>query len=117
MPADPKLIPEILRRWGVKQKRRLRQAFAVGGHQNHGGERWTPLDPESGPGLPLTATGSLRASLFFRVSGVSLLLGSNSKVAIYHQNGTKTIPKRPIVVITRQDLNELKTDLKRTLER
>lgn len=116
MPADPRLIPVVLQRWGSKQLNLLRQAFAVGGHHLHGGERWRALSPDTGLRSPLTVTGSLRESLFVRVSGVQLLLGSGSRIAIYHQNGTRTIPKRPIVVITRQDLNELKQDLKRTLE-
>lgn len=116
MPADPDLIPGILARWGLGQKRRLRRAFDVGGQQEHGGKRWVPLAPATGTGTPLKDSGSLKRSIFAKVSGVSVLFGSNSPIAIYHQNGTRTIPKRPVVVLTRRDLTMLKNDLKKTLE-
>ena len=116
MPADPKLIPQILQRWSRKQLEKLRFAFSVGGHQLHGGDRWVPLSFESGIRLPLRVTGALERSIFVSVSGVSVLIGSTSPIAIFHQNGTRSIPRRPVVELTRQDIESLKLDLKRTLE-
>ncbi|MCZ7608500.1 MAG: hypothetical protein M5U25_21145 [Planctomycetota bacterium] len=116
MPADPQLIPGVLQRWAGKQLARLRGAFLTGGHHTHGGERWVTLDPATGTRTPLVLTGSLMEATFARVSGLVVHIGNSSPIAIYHQNGTRSIPKRPIVVVTRSDLNELKQDLKKTLE-
>jgi len=110
------IIPQILSRWGAKQKSRLKRAFAVGGHQAHGGKRWVPLSPSTGTRLPLVKTGALMNSMFFKASGVSVVLGSNSTYAIYHQNGTKSIPKREVVVITKRDIAELSVELKKAVE-
>jgi len=121
MPADFKLIPVVLQRWAAKQATLIKGAFNAGGHHLHGGERWTPLkistiEAKGGISTPLVSTGALRSSIFYRASGTVVALGSSSPIAVYHQNGTRGIPKRPIVVITRQDVERLKQDLKRTLE-
>ena len=116
MPANPDLIPGILQRWAKGQIARLRQAFKVGGHQLHGGATWVPLKPTTGLRTPLNKTGALAASVFVTVSGVSVLIGAAASYAIYHQNGTRSIPRRMVIDLTRTDLEMLKRDLKRTLE-
>lgn len=117
MPRSPfDIIPKVLTNWGRKQKNRLIRAFSVGGHQLHGGDSWVPLDPSTGGGVPLSESGSLKRGTFYKVSGVSVIVGNSSRIAIYHQNGTRSIPKRPVVVVTKRDIAELKQDLKKAVE-
>lgn len=109
------LISRVLNDWGSKQKRRLVNAFSVGGHRLHGGKQWAPLKRSTGR-TPLVNTWAMRNAMFFKASGVSVIVGNRSSYVIYHQNGTRSIPKRPVVVITKKDLSELKSDLKKSIE-
>ena len=121
MPADPNLIPQILQRWADKQLKLHRDAFRVGGHQRHGGDRWAPLaastiEAKGGLATPLVKTGALSRSIFAKVSGTTVLISSDSSYAVYHQNGTTTIPQREVVFVSKRDKEQLKADIKRTLE-
>jgi len=120
MPDKSATIQQVLRRWAAQQKSLLEKAFQVGGHQHHGGEIWTPLAENTaeakGKFIPLVGTGRLSKSFFFKVSGTTAMVGNSSNIAIFHQDGTKSIPKRTIVTMTRQDIDRLKRDLKQALE-
>ena len=113
------LIDDILKDWGAQQVSRLRAAFLVGGHHTHGGTRWPALAPSTirrkGHATILVDTGKLAASLFHDVSGMAVVYGAQSKIAVYHQYAVR-IPRREPVALTRQDLDELKHQIKYTLE-
>ena len=113
------LVDNLLEEWGAQQVARLRGAFLVGGHHAHGGTRWAPLAPSTirrkGHATILVHTGGLAASLFHDVSGMAVVYGAQSKLAVYHQFA-KRIPKREPVALTRQDLDGLKAELKYMLE-
>ncbi len=113
------LVDNVLEAWGAQQVGRLRAAFLVGGHHAHGGTRWAALAPSTvkrkGHPTILVDTGNLAASMFHDVSGMAVVYGAQSKIAVYHQYAVR-IPRREPVALTRQDLDSLKADLKWTLE-
>lgn len=77
-----------------------------------GGTPWAPLSPDYGawkdahyPGMPLLVrTGEMRHQLLdpdaFSVGKTSLRYEPASDIAIYHQFGTRYMPKRKVLVIT-----------------
>lgn len=107
------IIKGTLTRWGAAQVERLKQAFNVGGHLLHGGAQWPPNKDGSSP---LKGTGQLKNSTYFVVQGQTVELGNSDPVAVFHQNGTKDLPKREVVVVTGQDIAELKRNLQIELE-
>lgn len=120
MPADPKEIAIALQAWAIGEESRLKGAFAAGGHHLHGGDRWMPLAGSTieakGSTLPLLNSGRLANSIFVKVSGVVAIVGSNSRIAVYHQNGTRSIPQRKIIEVTKEDIERLKFEIKRRIE-
>lgn len=107
--------PRVLNDWSKDQIRRLKGAYAAGGHQRHGGRRW---QPEEEPGLPmLVGSGAMRRSTKARVRGTRVTLINDSPIAEFHQEGTSSLPKRPLIVVTMKDNRELHLKLKVGLER
>lgn len=115
-------ITRVLRVWGSRELQHQRRAFDLGGHAFHGGVQWRPLSASSlandvGPRTPLQDSGSLKRASFVRFAGTSMILGNSHPLAAIHHYGTSTIPARPIVVVTRLDIQDLKEQLKREIER
>ena len=114
------LIRRVLAKWAKNQKARLKNAFNTGGHQHHGGHRWARLSKNTRKGqarrMPLLVTGRLKRLTFTKLSGLSVNITNATHYAPFHQHGTSSMPRRRVVVITQRDLDEVKTDLKRTLE-
>lgn len=104
------IVETGLRRWGASQVALLKRAFDAGGHSFHGGPSWAPREEATGPMLGGSG-GSLAQALFVSFAGTKLLLGNRSPIASYHHYGTKELPARPIVVVTKADVQRLKTDL------
>lgn len=108
-----------------KQKNTLEQAFLIGGHQNHGGERWKSLSPKSEVrkrkagfvGGILVRTGALSKSINGSLSGRTLKWSSNDPKVSFHQHGTRFMPARPVIVTTKQDVSNLVGDLVRSAQR
>lgn len=89
-------------------KSQQQQFSKVGGHT---GARWAPLSPRYAawkarhyPGKPiLQLSGDLKDSLTKRPFGVDevwdkgMVVGTAISYAKYHQNGTATMPARPII--------------------
>lgn len=108
-----------------KQKNNLEQAFLVGGHQNHGGERWVPLSPKSEArkrkagyiGGILVRTGALSKSINGSLNNRTLKWWSNDPKVSFHQHGTRFMPSRPVIVTTKQDVSNLVGDLVRSAQR
>lgn len=85
---------------------------------NHHGPGWAPLSPRYAawksrvyPGRPLmVVSGRLRNSLFGetnewfqRISRYNLDMGTTVPYATYHQTGTRFMPARPVINVTRDD--------------
>lgn len=116
------IVESVLKAWGNEELGKQKKAFDRGGHLFHGGPQWRPLSPstlreDTGSPLPLSDSGGLKRDSFISFAGTSLLIGNKNRLAAIHHTGTRTIPARPIVVVTQQDLNELKAELKRALEK
>lgn len=91
-----------LRKEAQLQVARLKGAFRVGGHQDHGGERWAPLAPSTikrkekmGKTNILIVTGELMRSIHGGVRVMSkgkfkIVTGTNDPKAPWHQNGTES---------------------------
>jgi phage gpG-like protein len=120
MPADPKEIAIALQTWAKGVKASIQGAFAAGGHQLHGGTKWAPLADSTikakGHSLPLIRTGALSRSIFLQVAGVTAWFSTRKDYAVYHQNGTRTVPQREVIVVSKQDMGNLKTEIKRRVE-
>ncbi len=84
------------------------------------GEAWAPWAMStmlartkrgtSGTGL-LYETGGLANSITFEIQGNSVIVGSNSPVAPYLQNGTDNMPARPFVGISQEDSDSIHSAL------
>lgn len=100
-------------------RRATLEAFAVHGHQNHGGEAWAPWSIRSADwhkrhGEPemLVKTGALRSSVFVQTEydgdAIIVRVGARDWKAYLHQQGGYVTdgaagPKREIVVVTADD--------------
>jgi phage gpG-like protein len=106
----------VLLKWGAAQYSRLKQAFSVGGHLLHGGAQWQPRKKER-PWPLLVETGEMRNNGDVALSGLEVRLINADRKARWHQEGTKQgLPARPIVLLTEQDMEELKRNLVIELE-
>lgn len=103
----------------VTQFMRINRAFAVGGHQLHGGARWKSLAPSTikrkGHGMILIDKGIMRASIGFKVIQAELLqfivdVGSTDPKSNFHQSGGANLPQRIVVDITPSDRKEMALD-------
>lgn len=71
------------------------------------GEKWDDLDPETikrrrkKSNIPLVDTGKLRLSMATSYGARTINFGTNTKYAGFHQFGTRRIPARPFLPITR----------------
>jgi len=98
----------------------MRGQFASEGAR--GGKKWAPLSrgyarwkERIAPGRPiLTLTGDLVLSLIRQTGDtiheeqpLSLSLGTRLPYAKFHQRGTKRMPARPPIVLTRQDYDKM----------
>ena len=82
------------------------------------GQAWRPLKPstvrqkvrKSGKVVPLVDTGNLRNSLNYRVDGDKLRIGYSARYSVFHQLGTKFMPKRKILPtdVDELDMEEIK---------
>jgi len=68
------------------------------------GQAWKPLSPNTikkrrkQSAVPLVDTGAMRASVSYTVKGTAtVIVGVGKQYAIYHQTGTKHIPRRQIL--------------------
>lgn len=91
------------------------RAFSANGHAFHGGQQWVPRKEPEGPVLG-GAAGRIAQGTNTTVTGTRLSLKNTSDLAGYHQHGTKDIPARPVVVLTRPDIEQIKKMLKRDVE-
>lgn len=96
-------VSDALSTWGSSQVRRIKGAFDVGGHQQHGGAPWPP--DKDGPPV-LVKTGALKESITHKVEGSEVTLVAGKPYASYHHFGIGQ-KKRPIIVVTNQDLAAL----------
>ena len=106
--------PRILTSWAKGQVGRLKGAYQAGGHQRHGGKPWFP---KKGFGRLLLKTGAMRRKTGSRVTGTRATLFNTADYAVYHQEGTRHLPKRTLLLVTRKDSNKLRARLKIGLER
>lgn len=75
---------------------RIREEFLVG--RDPYGNPWEPLKrPRMGFGGPLLKTGRLQNGMRKRVSKKMVKIYNNRPYAPFHQNGTKSIPARPML--------------------
>ena len=71
------------------------------------GEKWDDLDPETikrrrkKSNIPLVDTGKLRLSMATSYGARTITFGTNTKYAGFQQFGTRYIPARPFLPITR----------------
>ena len=119
---DPRIRPiaeSTLKSWGANLEAAHIRAFQFGGHQMHGGDSWAVLSEstvkQKGFRTVLVRTGALQDSIFVDVSGLNLLIGTDKKYAVYHQTGTRHMPQRKVIDITRQDIDALVKSLTNNL--
>jgi hypothetical protein len=94
----------------------LLRAFSTGGHAHHGGAQWAPRKVATGPILG-GQVGSLAQATSVELTGDTSLSAKNtSDIAAYHHFGTDDIDARPLVVLTRADIEQAKMMLKRNVE-
>lgn len=91
------------------------RAYSFGGHAFHGGPVWPARKDPDGPFLG-GPSGRIAQGTKTQLSGTTLKLQNTSDLAGYHQNGTSDIPARPVVVLTRPDIEQVKKMLKRNVE-
>lgn len=91
------------------------RAYSFGGHAFHGGPTWPARKDPEGPPLG-GPSGRIAQGTQTKVAGNKLSLMNTSELAGYHQNGTQDIPARPVVVLTRPDIEQVKAMLKRNVE-
>lgn len=106
--------PRILTKWAKRQVKVLKEAYAAGGHQRHGGLRWKG---KSEPGPLLIGSGTMRRRTKATVKGTRVILGNDTPYAIFHDEGTKELPKRTLIVVTSNDNRLLHGQLRIGLER
>lgn len=101
-----------------------RRVFATNGAYN--GKPWRALNPDYHlwkirnrfPTGILVRTGALRASYTGRPMGVEVygkataIFGSNIRYATYHQTGTRKMPARQVIVVTKK----MRLDIKQIVE-
>lgn len=102
----------------------MRGQFATGG--GRGGKKWAPLSraysrwkERVAPGRPiLVLKGDLVLSLTTQTGDtiqneqpLSLSLGTKLPYAKYHQNGTRRMPARPLLVILQKDADQMARDM------
>lgn len=102
---------EVAKQAVIIQHRNSR-AFMVGGHQQHGGQKWKPLAPSTnkrkGHAKILIQTGLLAASIFFKTlqstPGRAVIgVGTDVEYAKYHQHGNARLPQRKVIDLTARD--------------
>ena len=93
-------VTDALETWGAGQVNLIKNAFAVGGHQQHGGAAWSP-DSDGAP--ILIDTGALQRSIRTDVSRTEAAIVAGRPYASFHHFGSGRLPARPITVITDQD--------------
>jgi phage gpG-like protein len=108
-------------KWGAAQEVRIKQSYPRRGHLFHGGIQHRPLATSTiarngGRTVPLLDTGQMMRGTFTRFAGKMLMISNGDWKAKFHQYGTKTIPARPMNVVTNEDIGELKAILKQKLE-
>lgn len=108
------ICQQVLGTWAKKVSSDIFLSFIVGGQHLHGGTKWVPL--KNAFRTPLYRTGNLQSKSFMRLSGLNVSFGNSSPYAKFHQYGTKTLPVRKVVDVTRSDIEKLKSTLKSTLE-
>ena len=121
------LLHEVAAAVAMKQRSRLVQAFSVGGHQNHGGQKWASLAPDTiraktraGKSRIMVRTGRLRGSIRGthkvgpNAEGVTITMHSDAPYAPFHQHGIRgRLPRRPVLVFTASDVADIKMELRR----
>lgn len=104
-----------LRVWGNQQVERIKGAFRVGGHHRHGGDRWAAAkDPKDLK--VMVETGRLASSISAEAARKSVRVFTPVSYAQYHQEG-RGVPKRQVIVVTKQDQTDLEKDLHRAIDR
>lgn len=108
-------------KWGAAQELRIKQSYPNRGHLFHGGIQHRPLAASTiarngGRTVPLLDTGEMMRGTFTRFAGKMLMISNGDWKAKFHQYGTKTIPARPMNVVTDEDIADLKKQLKARLE-
>lgn len=113
-------VERTLSQWAAREESLLMGAFAQGGHGSHGGSQWAPLAMSTirrkGHGRVLFETGAMASTVFVELAGMKVQLGNGSRVAKFHQFGTRRMPQRKVVEATRPDVEELKRRLKANVE-
>lgn len=103
----------VMKRIGEDVRQGVMAQFTTEGSAK--GSPWEPLSPEYGawkeahyPGAPiLVRTGAMRSGALapdaVKIDKSSMRYEPHGGVWLYHQGGTKYMPRRPIVVITKND--------------
>jgi len=99
-------VNTVLNRWLQDQYLVLRGAYLVGGHQDHGGEKWKPRK-EPAPHPLLMDTGYLRdATKIDMFGGAGLtregVIKNTARFASFVHR------ERPLIVVTQQDIDRLR---------
>lgn len=92
-------------RWANDQHRRHLSAFDFGGHHQHGGPIWAPRK-EFAPTPLLFKTGKLKSSVSIMLSKLKVNFMVDSKIAFFHQYGTRYLPARPVIYLSDQDVDK-----------
>ena len=102
-----------MRRWAELERAKMRAAHGAGGHPHHGGRRWKRRKQAYRHPL-LLRTGRLQRGTNFTLRGSNQY---GSRVTFFnrvpyarnHQFGTRHMPARPPLEISRRDVGTLKT--------
>lgn len=106
---------QAIQLWVKDLTSRLRRVGIEGGHQNRGGTRW-PLKEDRTPADLGSIPRQTRGRVFVRTANVlDVMFSNNHPAARYHQEGTKDLPKRPVVEITIQDIRRLQGYIQKSL--
>ena len=105
----------LLKRIGTFAVEVSKQAFREGRDPNTG-DRWEPLSPAYAKWkarnryskTPLTLKGALRRSIHYGVLGKkSVAWGTDRKYGRFHQYGTKRLPQRRFLGLSRDDVYQI----------
>lgn len=106
-PALEAALQRGLRAFAGQWQAALRAIGQRGGHQSRGGSRFAPRKQGSGPML-----GSIPSRTQVTARGSTMLVAKNNHpAASYHQTGTRNMPARPPIELTRQDIKNLELKL------